>query len=371
MIGWNKLMPHHEYFSTDYESARLQFQAACKEAGLACDSYENPEVRAPNGARLFADSVWAGREDAPSVLVTCSATHGVEGVYGSGCQSGWLREKRYRDVPDDVAVLHVHAINPYGFAWLRRVTEGNVDLNRNFLDHSRPPANEAYAEIHALIVPEVWDDDTPKLIQSQLARYVERRGQKALDLAVTGGQHTHPDGMFYGGSAPTWSNTLITRLARERLSRAQRVAVIDFHTGFQPYAQAPIICRHLAGSPAHNRARRWYGDSVPSAEVGKSGAPLVDGNIRMAFMSLCPNAEVTAIGIEVGTQPSDQIMMALYADNWLHLCGDPQSPLGQRIKSDMRRAFFPGERAWIEPVYARSMEIVDLAIQGLSSRSGA
>ena len=27
----------------------------------------------------------------------------------------------------------LHALNPYGFAWLRRVNEHNVDLNRNFL----------------------------------------------------------------------------------------------------------------------------------------------------------------------------------------------------------------------------------------------
>lgn len=58
-------------------------------------------------------------------------------------------------------------------------------------------------------------------------------------------------------------------------------------------------------------------------------------------------------------------MMALYADNWLHLRGDPASPLGERIKSDMRRAFFSEDPAWTGPVYARSMEILERATQGV------
>ena len=35
-------------------------------------------------------------------------------------------------------VVLLHAINPWGFSWARRVTEDNVDLNRNFRDFSRP-----------------------------------------------------------------------------------------------------------------------------------------------------------------------------------------------------------------------------------------
>ncbi|MEJ0064575.1 MAG: DUF2817 domain-containing protein [Caulobacteraceae bacterium] len=42
----------------------------------------------------------------------------------------------------------IHAINPYGFAWLRRVTEENIDLNRNWIDFSQPPpANPGYDEL--------------------------------------------------------------------------------------------------------------------------------------------------------------------------------------------------------------------------------
>mgnify|MGYP001003423369 CR=1 FL=1 len=35
-----------------------------------------------------------------------------------------------------MAMLFIHAINPFGFSWCRRVTEEGCDLNRNYLDFS-------------------------------------------------------------------------------------------------------------------------------------------------------------------------------------------------------------------------------------------
>jgi len=358
-------MSIHDFFPNDYPSARRAFLSSAEAAHLQLGSFENPDARAPDGGPLFADCVWAGPEDAPNVVVSVSGTHGVEGFLGSGCQTGWLREQRYKHLPDDVAVLHIHAINPYGFAWLHRGTEGNVDLNRNFIDHAHVPSNETYADVHPLIMPDDWTDDTPARIRTDIARFVEGHSQKVFDQAIMQGQHSHPDGVFYGGIQPTWSNGVIRGLAAERLSRAERIAVLDFHTGLGPYGHAELICRHPAGSDALLRARRWYGDAVTAAQAGESDSPPVDGNLRMAFGNLCPGAQVTAIGIEVGTVPLDQCLMALYADNWLHAKGDPPGPFRDRVMGDMRRAFFPDEPGWTEPVYARAMEIVEQAVAGM------
>ena len=41
----------------------------------------------------------------------------------------------------------IHALNPFGFAHLRRANEDNVDLNRNFVDHEggNYPENDLFA----------------------------------------------------------------------------------------------------------------------------------------------------------------------------------------------------------------------------------
>ena len=78
---------------------------------------------------------------------------------GSGVQVAALHDQEWLDHAraKGVAVLYIHALNPYGFSHVRRVTNENVDLNRNFQDFSQPlPQNPAYAELHGLLQPPNW-----------------------------------------------------------------------------------------------------------------------------------------------------------------------------------------------------------------------
>ncbi len=358
-----------EHYSADYAEARGKFLAACRAASVPVTSYENPAA-GPDGGKLIADAAWIGPTDAARVLVACSGTHGVEGFFGSACQVGWLSEGRHRDLPPGLAVLMIHAINPYGFAWLRRVDEGNVDINRNFIDHSAPPANPAYAEVADILLPADWTPDSVAAMEARLEAYAERVGDRAFRAAVVGGQHSHPDGLFYGGGAPCWSNRTLGRIVADRLARARHVAVLDFHTGLGPYARAELICRHPPGGPGLARARAWYGAAVTSPVSGESDSPPIEGNLRMAFVDLLPAAEVTSIAIEMGTLPADQVLRALIADNWLHLRGDPASPEGREIKARLREAFFPDRPDWNRPAYDRALEVMDQALAGLAAEGG-
>ena len=74
------------------------------------------------------------------------------------------------------------------------------------------------------------------------AAYAQKHGAFGLQGAISGGQYTHPDGIFFGGNAPTWSNRTIRAIAREELSRARRVGIIDFHTGLGPFGHGELIC---------------------------------------------------------------------------------------------------------------------------------
>ena len=77
-----------------------------------------------------------GAADASALLILSSACHGVEGYCGSGVQNALLADAGFQAAAAraGVAVLYIHALNPYGFSWLRRTTHENVDLNRNFQD---------------------------------------------------------------------------------------------------------------------------------------------------------------------------------------------------------------------------------------------
>src|SRR6266851_3205169 len=182
-------MKTSDYFSADYAEARRKFRDAAQGAGARVESRVNDASRG-----LAADVAWLGPKDAARVLVTISGTHGAEGFAGAGIQTGSLMSGVARELPQDTALLAIHAINPYGFAWMRRVTEGNVDLNRNFVAHDRPlPENAGYVELADAICPAEWNASARAAAQARLDAYASRHGAAAFQQAVSGGQYTHPD----------------------------------------------------------------------------------------------------------------------------------------------------------------------------------
>src|SRR5579864_9151271 len=258
-------MTARDYFSASYREARRKFRDAATHAGAALGSHLNPKVTGPEGEELATDVARLGPNDAGRVLLTISGTHGAEGFCGSGAQVGSFAAGLGRELPADTALVAVHAINPYGFAWVRRVTEDNVDLNRNFVDHSgKLPGNAGYAELADAICPREWTPTALGAAQARLDVYREKHGAAALQAAITIGQYTHADGVFYGGAAETWSRQTIMAIVQQHARRARRLAIIDFHTGLGPWGYGEPIVIHRPGTLGLGRARQWYGDRVTS-----------------------------------------------------------------------------------------------------------
>ena len=152
--------------------------------------------------------------------------------------------------------------------------------------------------------------------------YAQKHGAYGLQGAISGGQYTHPDGIFFGGSTPTWSNRTIRAIARQELSAARRVGIIDFHTGLGPFGHGELICAVPPSAKSFARAKAWYGDEMTSPEGGTSTSAVVVGVMTDAFPQELPDAEVTPIAIEYGTYTVPEVLGAVRADNWLHQRGD-------------------------------------------------
>src|SRR6185436_12784306 len=220
-------MPSIHSFAVDYSEAREKFLAAARIAGATHHRYDTP-TKGPRGESLSTDVARLGSDDASRIVMIISSTHGVEGFCGSGFQVDWLAGTGGVGLPQDTAVVMVHAINPYGFAWTRRVTAEGNDLNRNYVDHSKPyPVNEGYLEIADWLIPKDLGEATLKAGEARLAEYCRRVGDVAYFRAVSGGQYSHPDGMFFGGGGPSWSNRTLHAIADRFLKGCSDVDVID------------------------------------------------------------------------------------------------------------------------------------------------
>ncbi|HEX4181682.1 MAG TPA: M14 family metallopeptidase [Caulobacteraceae bacterium] len=356
-----------ESFSPDYASARTKFREAAAGAGGVLEAVTHPE-RSPDGGELTTDTAWFGPRAAEAVLVMISGTHGVEGFCGSGAQIDWLRRGEAQQLPGGVAVLMIHAINPYGFAWLRRVTHENVDLNRNWIDFTTPlPANPGYDELAEAIAPPEWTPAVQQQSFQTLGAYMAAHGMPAAQQAISGGQYGHPKGVFYGGQAPTWSRLTQTAIFEAHLSNARRIGIIDYHTGLGPWGYGEQIITDAEGTPGFARARAWYGGAVTCPSSGNSTSTDIVGDGLAGAPLVLSHAEVTGMALEVGTQDTMAVLGALRADNWLHAYGDPANEQGRAIKAQMRAAFYGDADDWKGMVAGQSLLACKQAIAGLIS----
>ncbi len=356
-------------YPRDYTSGRQQFLELAQLAGLTVKSYRNPN-QGPLGEPLFTDVALQGAADAPALLVTLSATHGVEGFCGSACQSDWLAISALATLPKDVAILHVHAINPHGFAWLRRVTEENVDLNRNFFDFRKPlPENPEYDALADAFVPATLAPELVAAGEARIKAFREQHGDRALQRARSGGQYKHPRGIFYGGDRPTWARETLERIVADfGLAAKTAIAAVDLHTGLGPYGHGELICDHDPGSPNIATALAWYGEGVTVPLLGTSASVPKHGTAGTDFWQRHFGSRAVYVALEFGTFSPEQGRAPMREDHVLHARGavDWVAPETQRIKRALTRHFFPDTRPWREMVLFRSRQVLTQALQGLA-----
>jgi len=321
------------FFSGNYSEARQKFIEASRAADAHIDSFEH-HLKGPEGEALFTDIALIGSKDASTILVLGSGTHGVEGFTGSAIQTGLLREGLGSDLKPGMSIVLIHAFNPYGFAYLRRFNEDNVDLNRNFVDHSKPyPANHGYEELQNAISPKsISFGATIKSIFSIL-RYRLKFGKTELKKAISGGQYSDPQGLFFGGHSEIWSNKTIRAISKRYLSNAEQVVFIDFHTGLGPYGKAEVILNESEQSLAYKRAVEWWGDRAKTTTSGESISVDLRTTLKLAIPRMLPDTEVTAVGLEFGTFSALKVFWALRAENWLHNNGADNYPDRNTIKT--------------------------------------
>lgn len=353
-----------DYFSSSYDQAQEKFLSAAGQAGATLERHVHPE-RGPEGQELVAHVARIGSDQAEKLLLLTAGTHGAEGLAGSGCLVGWLREGRYRDLPVDTAAVLVHFVNPYGVAHRCRQTEGNVDLNRNFLDHDRGdyPVNKQYSALHEALL-----SDGPESEQV-IADFTAHHGKAALNKAILTGQYDYADGLFYGGRGPVWSNGMILDVVRRHGAAARTIAHIDYHTGLGPYGYGILINTDAEGSAELKAARTWFGETLYALHARPEGTEPEDGPSAVGDMcggirdALAPRRYIH-VALEVGTYDIDRLIAVYRADCRFRRNGGSAEE-HERIRRDFQNFFYPQQDDWKEMVWWRSEQVTRQALRGL------
>ena len=242
-----------------------------------------------------------------------SGTHGVEGFCGSGAQIDWLRRGEAASLPVDVAALMVHAVNPYGFAWLRRVTEENIDLNRNWIDFTsnrrrRTPATTSWPTPRCRGV----DAGEP----GRQRRGAARLRRPARSDGAAAGAERRPVQASQGGLLRRRGRHLGAADAGGDLQELPRPGRPDRPSSTTTPASAPgamprPIMSDAPASEAFRRGQSWFGRNITSPLDGTSTSADIAGDNLAAAPALLPHAEVTGVALEYGTRSLTQVFLAL------------------------------------------------------------
>lgn len=268
--------------------------------------------------------------------------------------------------------VFLHAVNPYGFAWVRRVDENNVDPNRNFIidDERFHGAHERYAELDPFLnprrPPSLWEPFTLKAIP-----LVVRYGVPALRQAIAEGQYDYPRGLFFGGAAPSEMQRLLAAHFPRWLRESRHVVHLDFHTGLGARGACKLLIDYPLSERHRGRLTRWFGADSFEAGDSRGIAYTAKGGFGPWCMSRGLASDYLFAYAEFGTYRPIQVLAGLRAENQAHHWGAPESPATRRAKERLKELFCPADDEWRSRALERSREIVRRTLQELPRlRSG-
>ena len=333
-------------FAATYTEARGAWLQAAAAGGGRVSGLQHPDV-GPRGEALWLDVARFGDPQAHSVFVVSCGTHGSEGYAGSAVQTAWMNAGGPGALPTGTAVVLFHAINPWGFAHGQRVTENNVDLNRNFIDFASIPAPHAgYTELHPHLMLEHWDEAAIARAFAAMDAYRERAGEQAFSDAFNGGQYQSPEGLFYGGQQPEWSRLALARCLPEALGPARRCVWVDLHTGIGPYGLPFFFSFDAPGSWGRQRALEVWGEDAFSGKGSTHKAFAVyQGLMIGALAAMAPGCAMSPVVIEFGTHERRRMQRAHLALAWMRR-QRTASEAFERAAAEYREAFVPSDPRW-------------------------
>jgi hypothetical protein len=354
-------------FAESYAEARGKFLAAATDASARVHTYGRDDLKGSAGEDLACDVAVLGPDDAARAVIAITGTHGSEAFTGSAVLHCWLTSP-HRGRSEDTKIVLVHAINPWAFSHKTRTTENNVDLNRNFIRDNvgYERENPAYDALAPFLHFDPSDARRSLAAHRAYKSYLDQHGWH-LENEMLEGQYHHPDGLFYAGKEPEWSNRLFRRILTEHLARAATVGFVDWHTGVGSFGEVVFLISGDRDGPEYATAARWWNREESEKSAFKSGStPQYRGLLSQAIRQELRDARVAGGVVEFGTADEYSIFRGDCLDRWVRFEGhsDPNVAHFRDVYKDIMN---PPDLSWRRMVLSEGPAIMDKLIAGVAS----
>ena len=242
-----------------------------------------------------------------NLVIVSSGVHGVEGYVGAAMQNLMLKHVIPHQDRSQVAYLFLHAVNPWGFRHGRRVTENNVDLNRNMSlkNELYETGNSAYDQLQEFLNPKEPVDLSiagHSVFAARLVSLSARYGSSFVRQATLGGQYRHRHGIYFGGDKREPQLDGLQSLLLKTMEPYRNVLHVDFHTGYGRRAHLHLIANKPRDLESKKVRKAVFFDYPLDVATDDDSFYQVSGDMTVYLEELVPvEKTANAICFEYGT----------------------------------------------------------------------
>lgn len=363
------------YYSNSYDEAADMFLDKCSLfPNVQLSRFQVPSA---TDNHLYTDICYippTGTTD--KLMIVTSGVHGIEGYTGSAIQSMFLDKLNDMHVPCDMGFIFVHALNPYGFKYGRKVTENNVDLNRNcVLDTSEyGSVNDGFTKIYDMLTPggaidisSFWNRSFHLVAISEILK--ESMG--VLRQAALQGQYEYAEGIYYGGRRYEPQIDSVMPIIRQYINNYETVLNLDLHTGYGARGQL-----HLFIDRPENKAIEQGIETVFAGHDidWSEGADFytINGEYIALVAQQADSALVIPMLMEFGTMNSQETMGSLksihtmISENQGANNGYIDIASERKVKADMMELYCPRSQDWRTITILKADSMFDSVLSNFS-----
>ncbi len=368
-------------FEDNYEDCRQDFRQEAQTLQAKFNKVDVGSIHVPSEVDddLTVDYCYIpAQQSANKLLIVSSGIHGIEGFVGNAVMNLIIDEYLDDSFLQKTGVLLIHGMNPFGFKYSRRVTENNVDLNRNSTTDRElyKTINTGYTSVYDLLNP--GDPCNSRSLYNRFfvisaVKEILKAGMSALRQAVLQGQYEYPEGLYFGGKQPEPQIIEVGMLIQKVAAKYEVLMNIDLHTGYGERGKM-----HFFPNPIEDSLLKATTEAVfEGYEIDWGDSDdfyTITGDFSGYITKLNPGKTHIPMTFEYGTLDSQKTMGSIKSIHNMIL-ENQGSHHGFKKDKDQRRVlkrftemYYPSDPAWRIQIMQQTKEALSIALANFASR---
>ena len=363
------------YFQESYEDCRKNFLKSAAQTGKTHKNVRIGRFLIPSNKAqdLSMDYMYIPALKSDRLMVLSSGIHGIEGFAGSAMQIMFLKEILPLLGRERPSFLLLHAVNPFGFKHNRKVTENNVDLNRNsdLSPELFNNKNEGYKEFNALLNPtEKVDLDRMgnRFFFLRAVYNIAVNGMVKLREAALRGQYEYRPGIYFGGQDFEPQIKQLQPFLRKILKDYSFISAVDFHTGYGERAKLHFF----PNPPKNNNIRDAMKALYAGYEVDYGDSDnfyVVTGDFADFVGKIYPEKRFVPMTFEYGTMDSQTTSGAIKSihntilENQGTNYGYNTKMDRKQVQNAFREMYYPSSKVWRTLILKQTRAVMPVVIK--------